>query len=616
MRNLTNGKFTVLLLVGALVGLLLFVLACSSSDSAAAPSAPQSAAPAAAAASASGGPGAPVAPAKAAAAEKAAAPALGSVRNTPVPQPTRAVGADPVKVVPASWTDGHPRGSTRVGGTVKAMVPAGLAHHDMHQSVTFNNMGPQIPMYNGLLYFNPDEYGVFTPGADLAKGWTLSGDGLSYDFDLQTGVRFHDGSAFDADDVVATMDKILNPKEGVLSMRKIAFDAVDSVTKVDPLTVRFNLNREDGILPKSIAIGFNVMVSKDTLEELDYDLRPAFDAPGTGPFKYMNHKQKEVWNLEKNADYFKDGLPYLDRLKIFHGTGAAAAAALLSGQVDYSAWLNKGDGDKIVAGDFPGYKSMTWGVYNNTAIWFNSNRKPFDDERVRRAIFLAVDPHVMLALWNSTRLGDFGEWVPPQSLGGTYSRSLEELAETPGWRTPTAEDVQEAKDLMAAAGYGEGSQIQFLARGSVSSQVEGMAQILEETFGIESELSVSDAGVYYDKVWSGDWDITRATWTNMFGDPCEIWRNVLRADSPQNYGNFQDDRVDVAVNEVCRLPDGPERAESISKSVQLLDEIVPTMVLDWPIGQNAWNDETFELNPQAWTTNYWNHNIWEISALK
>ena len=436
-----------------------------------------------------------------------AAPAPAPTVSTPPTAAPAAQSAQPEAApVPstASWTDGHPRSGTKEGGTARAMVPAGLAHHDLHQSITFNNMGPQISMYNGLLYFDPDENGVFSVGADLARSWELSDDGKSYTFHLNEGVLFHDGSALTAGDVVATYDKILNPKEGVLSLRKIAFDKVDSVDEVDGTTVRFTLSQPDAILPKSVAIGFNVIVSKNTLEANDYDLRPAFDAPGTGPFKYASHRDKEVWNLEKNADYFKDGLPYLDNLKLFHGTGAPAAAALLAGQIEYAAWIIKDDGEKIARGDFPGLKTRTWGVYNNTAVWFNVQRPPWNDPRVRRAVFLVIDPHVMLELWRATRLGEFGEWVPPASLGGQYSRSEAELANTPGWRTPTVEDIAEAKKLMADAGYGEGFQVDFLARGSVTSQTEGIAQILKEHFGVESNFSVSDAGVYYDKVWEGD----------------------------------------------------------------------------------------------------------------
>lgn len=590
MKQLANVRSSILIALVLMACLALVSLACGGAAE------PETAAPAPppAPTAAPAAPAAPAPPTAAPAAQPEAAPAPSS----------------------ASWTDGHPRASTKAGGTARAMVPAGLAHHDLHQSITFNNMGPQISMYNGLLYFDPDENGVFSVGADLARNWELSDDGKSYTFHLNEGVTFHDGKSLTAADVVATYDKILNPKEGVLSLRKIAFDKVDSVEQIDDTTVRFTLSQPDAILPKSVAIGFNVIVSKDTLEEYGFDLREAYNAPGTGPFKYADHRDKEVWNLEKNADYFKDGLPYLDNLKLFHGTGAPAAAALLAGQVEYAAWIIKDDGERIGRGEFPGIKTRTWGVYNNTAIWFNVQRPPWNDARVRRAAFLVIDPHVMLELWRSTRLGEFGEWVPPASLGGQYSRSEEELANTPGWRTPTAEDIAEAKQLMADAGYGDGFEVDFLARGSVTSQTEGIAQILKEHFNVQSNFSVSDAGVYYDKVWEGDWDVTRATWTNMFDDPCEIWRNVLRSDSPQNYAAYENADLDAAVTDVCGTIDPVERAKAITRAREILDQEVPVLVLDWPIGQNAWNDEKLEVNPEAWTTNYWNHRIWEISALK
>ena len=283
MERQASVRISVFTLLVAMMCLIVAILACGgAAEPETAPPAPTSA----------------PAPAPATTTPPTAVPASQAAQPESAPAPSS-----------ASWTDGHPRASTKKGGTARAMVPAGLAHHDLHQSITFNNMGPQISMYNGLLYFDPDEDGVFSVGADLARSWELSDDGKSYTFHLNEGVLFHDGSTFTAGDVVATFDKILNPKEGVLSLRKIAFEKVDSVDEIDDTTVRFTLSQPDAILPKSIAIGFNVIVSKDTLEANDYDLRAVFDAPGTGPFKYSSHRDKEVWNLEKNVDYFKEGYP-------------------------------------------------------------------------------------------------------------------------------------------------------------------------------------------------------------------------------------------------------------------------------------------------------------------
>ena len=88
----------------------------------------------------------------------------------------------------------------------------------------------------------------------------------------------------------------------------------------------------------AFASGWNIIVRKKTLEDNNYNLRQVEAFPGTGPFKHVKRVDKEVWIMEKNPDYWNKGLPYLDRLEIYHlpPWSPEVAAALLGGKVDYA----------------------------------------------------------------------------------------------------------------------------------------------------------------------------------------------------------------------------------------------------------------------------------------
>src|SRR5438445_8859689 len=232
-----------------------------------------------------------------------------------------------------------PEPNTKRGGVLRYGVASAPAHFDVQQSGTVSNMCTQGCMYDNLIRRDPRDSGQ-TIIPDLAHSWEVSADKKTYTFFLRKGVKFHDGGGFTAEDVKATYQRIIWPPAGVSIPRTPLFAAVSEINVRDPYVIEFKLSeaRPEKFMLGAFASGWNIIVRKKTLEENNYNLRQVMNYPGTGPFRHVKRVDKEVWVMERNPDYWNEGLPYLDGVAFYHLTPWApeVGASLLAGKVDYA----------------------------------------------------------------------------------------------------------------------------------------------------------------------------------------------------------------------------------------------------------------------------------------
>ena len=344
-----------------------------------------------------------------------------------------------------------PEPNPRRGGVLKWGGLANSTLYDLHQTGTIANMGPQAPMYDLLVQVDPVHWDKVIP--DLATSWILSEDGLTYTFALREGVKFHDGAPLTAEDVVASFTHIISPPPGVLSPRQGLFDAVKEVVATGPLTVEFRLTEPRGYFLRGLAAGFNVILRKQTLEENHYDLRRVAVYPGTGPFRHKSLEPGVVRRLERNPDYWNPALPYLDGLDIYHlDVGPKTGAACLAHTIDFCFAIDPISEQK--AQKMKGLHTARTYPHAPHGLWFNLKKKPFDDVRVRKAMNLVLDKAAIV---------DATQEIIPQVRAGWllptdpfFHAYWAQVQEQPGWRSPTAEDLAEARRLMQEAGYEHG----------------------------------------------------------------------------------------------------------------------------------------------------------------
>src|SRR2546426_395521 len=228
-------------------------------------------------------------------------------------------------VVPAMAQSETPRR----GGVLLAAIAADAPSLDPHQEQTFATIQPVAPLYSTLLQIDPYSYPNVV--GDVASEWKISPDGLTYTFKIRQDIRFHDGSPLTAADVKASYDKILNPPEGVRSIRKQHYSAVASVEAPDAATVVFRPKFPSASLLANLASPSNVIFPKKYLDKDPNYFKT--NVMGSGPFRFKSYTRGSTFEGERNPDYFIKDRPYLNGYKFFISTETSVrAAAIRSGR--------------------------------------------------------------------------------------------------------------------------------------------------------------------------------------------------------------------------------------------------------------------------------------------
>jgi len=233
-------------------------------------------------------------------------------------------------------------------------------------------------VFEGLTKFASD--GSIVPG--LAKSWDISEDGLTYTFHLNEGVTFHDGSAFDAEDVKFSLDRI--NAEGSLNAQKALYTSIASVEVVDPATVKVTLSKPDGYLIYNLAWGDAVIVAPESAD--GNKTNPI----GTGPFTFTNRVEGDSITLAKNQAYWGTPAKLEGATFRFISDPTAAFAALQAGDVDAFPNFPAPETVSQFEND-PRFRVVIGATEGETILSMNNAKPPLDNVKVREAIAHAID---------------------------------------------------------------------------------------------------------------------------------------------------------------------------------------------------------------------------------
>jgi peptide/nickel transport system substrate-binding protein len=470
--------------------------------------------------------------------------------------------------VPSALADEKPRR----GGIMNVALAANPPSLDMHQEQTFAVAQPLGPIYNNLIVFDPHNYPEII--GDIAKAWTVSDDYLTYTFTLHQGVTFHDGSELTSADVKASWDRIVFPPEGVVSPRRSNYEMVKSIEAPDRSTVVFRLHHPSPSFLTNLAHPANFIFAKKYLEQdVHYYKNQTF---GSGPFKMKNYVRGSLIELERNPNYWKQGLPYMDGIKYFIiRDDGARAKAIRAGRVDVELrYLPPGEVDAIKAQ--MGDKVVVAAPKNiaNYGITINVDKKPFDDERVRKALSLALDRYDMVeTLRPITILDAVGGMMHPDSK---WALSPEELQQFPGFGKDHEANLKEAKRLLAEAGYPDGFKTVLTNRNIKLPYIDFAVYIISawKKIGVEAEHRVEESATYSKVRVTRDFELVIDPYGSAtVGDPDEMLDKFTTGAS-ENWGRFSDPVVDGLFQQQAREMDAQKRLQLVQQMDRRLLEKV------------------------------------------
>ncbi len=441
--------------------------------------------------------------------------------------------------------------AAKPGGTLRFGILNAPAHFDVHQSGTIANLGPQAPMYDLLIRRDPRDGNTIIP--DLAHKWEVAPDGKKYTFHLRKGVKFHDGAEMTSADMKATYERIVRPPKGVVIPRSSLFTAVGDIVTPDPYTIEFRLTepRPRAFMLGSFASGWNIVVRKKTLDDNQGNLRQVMNFPGTGPFRHVSRKDKEVWIQEKNPNYWNKGLPYIDRLEIYN---------------------------------LPPFSPVTATAMNQSVIqayFFNMKRKPFEDPRGRRALHLATDRHVLVDVVKDTAPMQVGGFVYPFH---EWSAQKPEMEKRLGYQKDPKAAIQEAKKLMAAAGHPNGlKNLDFVVRDIASFKLWAVAiqAMLKENLNVETNLRVVQTSQWFEEAGSGNFDLAISAIVSSLMDPSDYFTAWYGKGGPQNYSGWTNEEFHSLAHNLEREVDENKRKAMIPRAEAILENDPPLVPVAW-----------------------------------
>ncbi|WOV83551.1 ABC transporter substrate-binding protein [Sporosarcina jeotgali] len=434
-----------------------------------------------------------------------------------------------------------------------------------------------VNLFETLVNFGEQDTTI-KPG--LAKDWTTSDDGLTYTFNLEEGVKFHDGTDFNADAVVANFARWAAGDAEMFPYYSSMFggfdgdeDAViESVMAEDENTVVFTLKRPQAPFLKNLAMSMFAISSPEAFAKGDdeYERNPV----GTGPFKFVEWKPNDSITIEKNADYWQEGLPKLDKV-VFRAIpdNAARLNALTSGEIDLADGINPADGAKI-EGDSKlqlfERPSMNVGYLGLTVT-----RPPFDKKEVRQAMNYAIDKQTIIDSFFEGR-AESAKNPMPSSISG-YNDEIEEYAYDP----------EKAKELLKAAGLEDGFEMELWAMPVPRPYMPDgtkVAEVIQSNLadvGIKAKIVSYEWATYLDKASKGEADAFMLGWTGDNGDADNFLYVLLDEDNiaSNNYTYFKNDETHKLFLEAQTEVDEDKRNELYMKAQEILHEEAPWVPL-------------------------------------
>ncbi|CAN7533860.1 ABC transporter substrate-binding protein [Trinickia sp. LjRoot230] len=402
-----------------------------------------------------------------------------------------------------------------------------------------------FPEYNRLVEFARGGTKV-EPG--LAEKWDVSHDGKTYTFHLRHGVKFQTTSyfkptrEFDADDVVFTFERMLDPNQPFRKAYPVAFPyfsdmgldkLIKSVEKVDPYTVRFTLNEVSAPFIQNLAMEYASILSAEYADQLlkagkaaDINQYPV----GTGPFIFRSYTKDSTIRFDGNPDYWKPDTVKVSKL-IFSITTDASVRTQKIKRNECQVMIYPKPQDLATLKSDSNINLLAQAGFNLGYLAYNVQHKPLNNVEVRRALDMAINKHAIVESVYQGAGQPATNPMPPTQW--SYDKNL---------KMP-AYDPKKAKALLAKAGFPNGFEIHLWAmpvQRPYNPNGRLMAEMIQSDWakiGVKATIVTYEWGEYIKRGHAGEQDAYLVGWTGDNGDP-DNWLGTLLGCSAINGNNF------------------------------------------------------------------------------
>jgi peptide/nickel transport system substrate-binding protein len=466
-----------------------------------------------------------------------------------------------------SGAGGPPGGEAQSGGSITVAVDGDAGSLDPTVDDTYAATLIQLQVFDTLL--NVDDQGGYTPG--LALSWSQP-DRLTWVLKLRKGVKFHDGTPFDAEAVKWNLDGMRDPEGG--SSWSSEYASIKSVTVQDPETVVIKLKRPDQAILSPMSEKPGMMRSPTAVERLGK--RFASNPVGTGPFEFAEWVRNDHVTLRKNSSYWRNGRPYLDEAIFRPITDPTAKINdLISGRVDTVDYVPAEQIERVEGTS--GMQTEIGPAPYNAVVYLamRTDEQPFDDPKVRQAVDMAIDREGIVE--NVV----FGAGESARSVLASTSWGLTDgVAEIPY-------DPDRAKQLLGGKKY----TVEFLEPPSYPQ----VAQVIEQNLaaiGITAKLRRLDWDPLVETYYKGDYQLMLSDLLgNQRPDPLTPLANFYRGDGSLNGTAFSNSEIDRLLDQAAAEESREARAQLFTDVQNVAQEQAPYAPIYHPRTVRSWKEE-------------------------
>ncbi len=468
------------------------------------------------------------------------------------------------------------------GGILKSYVWDQPPSASIHEEATISTVFPFMPVYNNLVLFDQTklEANLGTIVPDLGKSWKWDDSKTKLTFQLEQGVKWHDGKPFTAKDVKCTFDMVsglVKHEDLRKNPRKIWYHNVKQITTNGDHEVTFELKVPQPSFLALLASGYSP-VYPCHVDQKQMRVNPV----GTGPFKLAEMKRGDSIKLARNPDYWKKGFPRLDGIEYrMINNRSTRILAFIAGEVDLTFVS-----DVTVAGlkdvEAKAPKSVCQFVPSNNTINMivNASAPPFDNPKVRLAMALALDRAAFNTILAEGKSSIGAVMLPGPE--GVWSMPPEELAKLPGYSPDRSKDLAQARKIMEELGYGPNKMLKVkVATRNIPLYRDPAVIFIDQMKAvyIEGELENVDTPLWHAKVTRKDYAVGLNTTGVGVDDPdVNLVENYTCA-SERNYTGYCNKEVDELIFAQSRETDPAKRKQILWQAERKIVEDVARPII-------------------------------------